>query len=106
MNVVSAHLTQQESKGINMSKPIKISVYKASLGKWVEYPSIVAAAKKLHISASAMVSYLNGHTKQTPLTAYKFKVNGVLRNPAKLPQPKKARKLDYRLIMRVNELMK
>lgn len=94
-----------------MSNPIKISVYKPKLNKWIEYPSIVAAAEKLHISASAMVAYLNGYTRNTPLAEYKFKVNGVLRNPVKvqkLPQPKKkkARKLDYRLIMRVNELMK
>ena len=89
-----------------MSKPIKISVYNSNKKQWIEYPSIVAAAKKLHISASAMVSYLNGYTKRTPLTAYKFKVNGVLRNPAKLPPLKKKRKLDYRIIMRVNQLMK
>lgn len=94
-----------------MSKPIKISVYKPKLDKWIEYPSIVAAAEKLHISASAMVAYLNGYIQKSPLSEYRFKVNGVLRNVVKvqkLPQPKKkkARKLDYRLIMRVNELMK
>jgi hypothetical protein len=94
-----------------MSKPIKISIYNSNKKQWIEYPSIVAAARKLNFSASNLVAYLNGYITRTSLSGFRFKVNGVVRNPAKVrnllqPKTKKARKLDYRLIMRVNELMK
>jgi aspartate/tyrosine/aromatic aminotransferase len=83
-----------------MSQKIKISVYKKSSGKWVEYLSIKEAAEALYVSPTSLHSYLNYKTKKSYLDVYKFKINGVDFKPLKT----KKRKLDYRILARVKEL--
>lgn len=61
-----------------MAKGTKIEIYDPKTKKWIVYDSVAQAAKNLFFETKPLLHYLNGRTKKTPISKFRFKVNGVI----------------------------